>query len=190
MVPLHQPPPPRFLSSFYNVASGTDFSAELSCNHNAPMRMAYILDGNPIPQPFSRSPYDPTSQDSTFDLPGQNVPVNKTDSSSLSVPQTSPNDLMFPGSTFGVVSPTPLEDGSFSLPLDRALGFVPQVEGNYSNQSFVGSSSYWWGNVEWRDVDRAGCSDGYPLNSIPAVELSIPGYGELLTGMFNYTTWS
>ena len=126
-----------------------------------------------------------------FDLPGQNVPLSKNDSlSSLSIPQTdsmlSPNDLVSPVSTFGTMSPTSPEDGPFSplagyphtQSLDGALGFVPQVDGNCYNQ-FMEYPSYGWGNAEWQNVNEIGSSDEYDLNSIPAVELSVPDYGQL-----------
>jgi hypothetical protein len=69
--------------------------------------------------------------------------------------------------------------------------------------------SYSWGNAEWQNVNEIGSSDEYALSSIPAVELSIPDYGqlsvpeqsgdfcsppqqngnenELFTGMFSYS---
>lgn len=127
-----------------------------------------------------------------FDLPGQNVPISKTDSlSSLSIPETdsilSPNDLVSPTSTFGTMSPTSPEDGPFSplagfphaQSLDDALSFVPQVDGNCFNQSFMEYPSYGWGNAEWQNVNDIGSSDEYDLSSIPAVELSVPDYGQL-----------
>ena len=131
----------------------------------------------------------------------------------------SPTDLVSPDSTFGVMSPTSPEDGSFSplvgyphtQSLDGALGFVPQVDSNCFNQSFMEYPSYGWGNAEWQNVNEIGSSDEYDLSSIPAVELSVPDYGqlssvpeqtgdfcsppqqnssanesELFTGMFNY----
>ena len=155
-----------------------------------------------------------------FDLPGQNVPISKNNSlSSLSIPQAdsmlSSNNLVSPASTFDTMSPTSPEEGPFSplggfphaQSLDGALGFVPQVEGNCFNQSFIEYPSYGWGNAEWQNVNEIGSSDEYDLSSIPAVELSVPDYGqmsvpeqtgefcpppqqvnegELFTGMFNY----
>ena len=158
-----------------------------------------------------------------FDLPGQNVPISKNNSlSSLSISQTdsmlSPNNLVSSGSTFENMSPSSPQDGPFSpltsfphtQSLDGALGFAPQVDGNCYNQSFMEYPSYAWGNAEWQNVNEIGSSDEYDLNSIPAVELSIPDYGqlsvpeqtndfctppqqtggsndsELFTGMFNY----
>lgn len=157
-----------------------------------------------------------------FDLPGQNVPISKTNSlSSLSIPQTdsmlSSNNLVSPTSTFDTMSPASPEDGSFSLTgfpqtqsLDGALGFVPQVEGNCFNQSFMEYPPYGWGNAEWQNANEIGSSDEYDLSSIPAVELCVPDYSqlsvpeqtgdfcsppqqtatnetELFTGMFNYS---
>jgi len=127
-----------------------------------------------------------------FDLPGQNVPISKNNSlSSLSTPQTdsmlSPDDLLSPAPAFGAMSPASPEDGSFSpltgyphtQSLDGALGFVPQVDGNCFNQSFMEYPSYGWGNAEWQNVNDMGSSDEYDLSSIPAVELSVPDYGQL-----------
>ena len=159
-----------------------------------------------------------------FDLPGQNVPISKNNSlSPLSIPQTDsmlpPNNLVSPASTFDTMSPTSPQDGPFSpltgfphtQSLEGALGFVPQVDGNCFNQSVMEYPSYGWGNTEWQNINEIGSSDEYDLNSIPAVELSIPDYGqlsvpeqagdfcappqqtnggnenELFTGMFNYT---
>lgn len=126
-----------------------------------------------------------------FDLPGQNVPLNRNNSlSSLSIPQTdsilSPDSLVSSAS-FDPMSPSSPEDGPFSpiagyphaQSLDGALGFVPQVDGNCFNQSFMDYPSYSWGNAEWQNVNEIGSSDEYDLNSIPAVELSIPDYGQL-----------
>jgi hypothetical protein len=127
-----------------------------------------------------------------FELPGQNVPLSKNDSlSSLSIPQTdsmlSPDDLVSPAPTFGTMSPTSPEDGPFSplagyphtQSLDGALGFVPQVDGNCFSQSFMEYPSYGWGDAEWQNVNEIGSSDEYDLSSIPAVELSVPDYGQL-----------
>ena len=80
------------------------------------------------------------------------------------------------------MSPASPEDGSFSplvgyphtQSLDAALGFVPQVDGNCFNSSFMEYPSYWWGNAEWQNVDEIGSSDEYDLSLIPAVELSVP----------------
>jgi len=181
-------------------------------DRNAPARMTYIPDDTLMPQPFSQSPYDPHLEvrfllpsflisiadlfahqnpeifQGMFDLPGQNVPINKNDSlSSLSIPET--DSMLSPTSTFGTTSPTSPEDGPFSplvgyphtQSLDGALGFVPQVDNNcYNhNQSFMDYPSYGWGNAEWQNVNEIGSSDEYDLNSIPAVELSIPDYGQL-----------
>jgi len=158
--------------------------------------------------------------DGMFELPGQSVPISKNNSlSSLSIPQTdsilSPNSLVSPTPTFGTMSPTSPDDGPFSPlvgyphshSIDGALGFVPQVDGNCYNQ-FMEYHSYGWGNAEWQN--DIGSSDEYDLSSIPAVELSVPDYGqlsvpeqtgdfcpppqqsvgsnegELFTGMFNY----
>jgi len=152
-----------------------------------------------------------------FELPGQSVPISKNTSlSSLSIPQTdsilSPNGLVSPTPTFGTMSPTSPVDGPFSPlvgyphthSIDGSLGFVPQVDGNCYNQ-FMEYPSYGWGNAEWQN--EIGSSDEYDLSSIPAVELSVPDYGqlsvpeqtgdfcpppqqtnesELFTGMFNY----
>jgi len=165
-----------------------------SLDRNASARMPYIPDDTFMPQPFSQSPYDPHLENNEmfqgmFDLPGQ---ISKTNSlSSLSIPQTdsmlSPNDLVSPASTFDTMSPTSPEDGSFSpltafphtQSLDGALGFVPQVDGNCYNQSFMEYPSYGWGNAEWQNVNEIGSSDEYDLSSIPAVELSVPDYGQL-----------
>jgi len=158
-----------------------------------------------------------------FDLPGQNVPISRNNSlPSLAIPQTdsmlSSNNLVSPASSFDPLSPTSPEDGPFSplagyphtQSLDGALGFVPQVDGSCFNQQFMEYPTYNWGNAEWQNVNEIGSSDEYDLNSIPAVELSIPDYGqlsvpeqtgdfcpppqqngganegELFTGMFNY----
>jgi len=158
-----------------------------------------------------------------FDLPGQNVPISKNNSlSPLSIPQTDsmlpPNNLVSPASTFDTMSPTSAQDGPFSpltgfahaQSLEGALGFVPQVDDNCFNQSVMEYPQYGWGNTEWQNINEIGSSDEYDLNSIPAVELSIPDYGplsvpeqagdfcappqqtsggdgnELFTGMFNY----
>jgi hypothetical protein len=159
-----------------------------------------------------------------FDLPGQNVPISKNNSlSSLSIPQADsmlpPNNVVSPESAFDNMSPTSPQDGPFSpltgyphaQSLDGALGFAPQVDGNCFNQPFMEYPSYGWGNTEWQNINEIGASDEYDLESIPAVELSIPDYGqlsvpeqtgdfcpppqqtggtnenELFTGMFNYT---
>ena len=127
-----------------------------------------------------------------FDLPGQSVPVSRNNSlSSLSIPQSdsmlSNNNLVSPASSFDAMSPTSPEDGPFSplagyphtQSLDGALGFVPQVDGSCFNQSFMEYPTYNWGNAEWQNVNEIGSSDEYDLNSIPAVELSIPDYGQL-----------
>lgn len=126
-----------------------------------------------------------------FDLPGQNMPTSKNNSlSPLSIPQTDSmhpqNDIVSPVSTFGTVSPTSPEDDPFSITgfphtqsLDGALGFVPQVDGNCFNQSFMEYPSYGWGNAEWQNVNEMNSSDEYDLNSIPAAELSVPDYGQL-----------
>jgi hypothetical protein len=184
--------------------------------------MTYIPDDNLMPQPFSQSHYDPQLENNEmfqgmFELPGQSVPLSKNNSlSSLSIPDPmlSPSDLVSPASTFDTMSPTSPEDGPFSplvgyphtQSLDGALGFVPQVDGNCYNQSFMEYPSYGWGNAEWQNVNEIGSSDEYDLSSIPAVELSVPDYGqlsvpeqtgdfcpppqqnegELFTGMFNY----
>jgi len=199
-----------------------------SLDRNAPARMTYIPDDTLMPQPFSQSPYDPQLENNEmfqgmFDLPGQNVSLNRNNSlSSLSIPQTdsilSPDSLVSSAS-FDPMSPSSPEDGPFSpiagyphaQSLDGALGFVPQVDGNCFNQSFMDYPSYSWGNAEWQNVNEIGSSDEYDLNSIPAVELSIPDYGqlavpeqtgdfcppqqngganenELFTGMFNYSS--
>lgn len=156
-----------------------------------------------------------------FELPGQSVPLSKNNLSSLSIPQDSvlsQNDLVSPTSTFGTMSPTSPEDGPFSplvgyphtQSLDGAFGFVPHADGACINQSFMEYPSYGWGNAEWQNVNEIGSSDEYDLSSIPAVELSVPDYGqlsvaeatgdfcsppqqnvgtgegELFTGMFNY----
>lgn len=128
-----------------------------------------------------------------FDLPGQNVPINKNNSlPSLSIPQTesmlSPNNLVSPTSTFDAMSPASPEDGAYSpltgfshtQSLDGALGFVPQVDSNcFSQSSFMEYPSYGWGNAEWQNVNEIGSSNEYDLDSIPAVELSVPDYGQL-----------
>ena len=122
-----------------------------------------------------------------FDLPGT---ISRNNSlSSISIPQTdsmlSPNNnLVSPASSFDATSP---EDGPFSplagyphsQSLDGTLGFVPQVDGSCFNQPFLDYPAYNWGNAEWQNVNEIGSSDEYDLNSIPAVELSIPDYGQL-----------
>jgi len=188
--------------------------------------MTYIPDDSLMPQPFSQPSYDPHLENNEifqgmFDLPGQSVPINRSSLPPLAIPQTdsilSPNNLMSPASSFDTMSPTSPEDGPFSpltgfphtQSLDGALGFVPQVDGSCFNQSFMEYPAYSWGNAEWQNVNEIGSSDEYDLNSIPAVELSIPDYGqlsvpdqtgdfcspqqnsggndgELFTGMFNY----
>jgi len=168
-----------------------------SLDRNPPARMTYIPDDSLMPQPFSQSPYDPQLENNEifqgmFDLPGQNVPISRNNSlASLSIPQTdsmlSPNNLVSPASSFNTVSPTSADDGPFSplvgyphtQSLDGALGFVPQVDGSCYNQSFMEFPAYSWGNAEWQNVNEIGSSDEYDLNSIPAVELSIPDYGQL-----------
>jgi len=169
-----------------------------SLDRNAPARMTYIPDDTLMPPPFSQSPYDPHLENNEmfqgmFDLPGQNVPINKNNSlPSLSIPQTesmlSPNNLVSPTSTFDAMSPASPEDGAYSpltgfshtQSLDGALGFVPQVDGNcYGQSSFMDYPSYGWGNAEWQNVSEIGSSNEYDLDSIPAVELSVPDYGQL-----------
>lgn len=168
-----------------------------SLDRNAPARMTYIPDDTFMPQPFSQSPYDPHLENNEmfqgmFDLPGQNVPISRNNSlPSLSIPQDSmlpQNSLVSPTSSFDSMTPSSPEDGPFSpldgythtQSLDGALGFVPQVEGNCFNQSsFMDYPAYSWGNAEWQNVNEIGSSDEYDLNSIPAVELSIPDYGQL-----------
>ena len=126
-----------------------------------------------------------------FDLPGQNVPITRNNSlSSLSIPQTdsmlSPDSVVSPVSTFDTMSPTSPEDGPFSpltgypttQSLDGTLAFVPQVDGSCFNSSFD-YPAYSWGNAEWQNVNEIGSSDEYDPNSIPAVELSIPDFGQL-----------
>jgi len=159
--------------------------------------MTYIPDDHLMPAPFSQSPYDPHLENNEmfqgmFDLP---VPMNKNGSlPSLSIPQTesmlSPNNVVSPTSTFDAMSPASPDDGGFSplagfshtQSLDGALGFVPQVDGSCFNQSsFMDYPSYGWGNAEWQNVNEIG-SDEYDLSSIPAVELSVPDYGQLPVG--------
>jgi hypothetical protein len=196
-------------------------------DRSAPARVTFIPDDHLMPQPFSQSHYDQQQLenngifDGMFELPGQSISISKNNSlSSLSIPQTdsilSPNSLVSPTPTFGNMSPTSPEDGPFSPlvgyphthSIDGALGFVPQVDGNCYNQ-FMEYPSYGWGNAEWQN-DLGSSSDEYDLSSIPAVELSVPDYGqlsvpeqtgdfcpppqqnvgtsepELFTGMFNY----
>jgi hypothetical protein len=159
--------------------------------------MTYIPDDSLMPEPFSQPPYDPHLENNEifqgmFDLPGQNMPISRNNSlSSLSIPQTdsmlSPNNLVSPASSFDTMSPTSPEDGPFSpltgyphtQSLDGALGFVPQVDGTCFNQTFMEYPAYSWGNAEWQNVNEIGSVDEYDLNSIPAVELSIPDYGQL-----------
>jgi len=168
-----------------------------SLDRNPPARMTYIPDDSLMPPPFSQLSYDPQLENNEifngmFDLPGQNVPISRNNSlASLSIPQTdsmlSPNDLVSPTSSFDAMSPTSPEDGPFSplsgyphtQSLDGALGFVPQVNGSCFNHSFMEYPAYSWGNAEWQNINEIGSSDEYDLNSIPAVELSIPDYGQL-----------
>ena len=100
-------------------------------DHDVPARRTYIPDDTLMPQPFSQLLYDPHLEvcllppsfsrsmlipsshnnemfQGMFDLPGQNVPLNRSNSlSSLSIPQTdsmlSPDCLVSPVSNFDTI---------------------------------------------------------------------------------------